>query len=116
MLCFNKSFVSSEQEFTDDIGRQCIWGNKHVSVRKRSKKSVLFLRNWIRSGVNKIGDLRLVDGKLDIHYMYRKIASHINRYSEVLMCREALLPYQESLRNMINSDSNDMQLCKFVKS
>ena len=78
LLCFNKSFVSFEQEFTDDIGRQCIWGNKHVSVRKRSKKCVLFLRNWIRSGVNKIGDLRFVDGKLDIHYMYRKITSHIN--------------------------------------
>ena len=116
LLCFNKSFVGSEQEFTDDIGRQCIWGNKHVSVRKRSKKCVLFLRNWIRSGVNKIGDLRFVDGKLDIHYMDRKITSHFNIYSEVLMCREALLPYQESLRNMINSDSNDMQLCKFVKS
>ena len=57
-----------------------------------------------------------MDGKLDIHYMYRKIRSHINIYSEVLMCREALLPYQESLRNMINSDSNDMQLCKFVRS
>ena len=101
LLCLNKSFVSSEQEFTDNIGRQCIWGNKYVSVRKRSKKCVLCLRKWIRSGVNKIGDLRFVDGKLDIHYMYRKITSHINIYSEVLTCREALLPYQESLRNMI---------------
>ena len=35
--------------------------------------------------------------------MYRKVRSHINIYSEVLMCREALLVYQESLRTTINS-------------
>ena len=31
---------------------------------------VLFMRNWIRSGVNKISDLHLVDGKLDLIRMY----------------------------------------------
>ena len=42
LLCFNKAFVSSEQGFTEDIGSQCIWGDKHVSVRKRSKSVFYF--------------------------------------------------------------------------
>ena len=87
-----------------------------MSVRKGSKKCALFLRNWIRSGVNKIKDLSFVDGKLDVHHMYRKIRTHTNIHSEVLMCRKALLPYQESLKTMINSKTNDIEFCKFVKS
>ena len=82
--------------FQEDIATQCIWGNKYVSVRKRSKKCALFLRNQIRSGVNKIKDLSFVDGKLDVHHMDRKIGGHTDVHSEVLMCRKALLPYQES--------------------
>ena len=76
----------------------------------------LFLRNWIRSGVNKIKDLSLVDGKLDVHHMYRKIRTHTNIHSEALMCRKALMPYKESLKKMRNSNSNDIEFCKFVKS
>ena len=88
LSCFNKAFVSNEQVFQEDIATQCIWGNKYVSVRKGSKKCALFLRNWIRSGVNKIKDLSFVDGKLDVHHMYRKIRTHRNIHSEVLMCRK----------------------------
>ena len=47
-----------------------------MSVRKGSKKCALFLRNWIRSGVNKIKDLSFVARKLDVHHMYRKIRTH----------------------------------------
>ena len=34
-----------------------------MSVRKR--KNVLYLRNWIRSGVNKVGDLQFINGKVN---------------------------------------------------
>ena len=37
--------------------------------------------------------LSFIEGKLDVHHMYRKIRTHTNIYSEVLMCRKALLPY-----------------------
>ena len=41
---------------------------------------VLFLRNWIRSGVNKVRDLSFVDGKLDVDRMYEKIVHKRNTY------------------------------------
>ena len=49
---------------------ECLWGNRFFVKRERGKNMVLFLRNWIRSGVNKIGDLHFVDGKLDLICMY----------------------------------------------
>ena len=61
---------------------------------------VLFLRNWIRSGVNKISDLHFVDGKLDLIRMYDIIVFKSNILTELLTMREALLPYQEYLRNI----------------
>ena len=87
-----------------------------MSVRKGSEKCASFLHfNWIRSGANKIKDLSFVDGKLDLHHMYRKIRTRTNIHSEFLMCRKELLPYQESLKTMINSNSNYIEFCKFVK-
>ena len=61
---------------------------------------VLFLRNWIRSGVNKISDLHFVVGKLDLIRMYDIIVFKSNILTELLTMREALLPYQECLRNI----------------
>ena len=62
---------------------------------------VLGLRNWIRSGVNKLRDLCFVDGKLDMDSMYDIIVHKGNIYTEILTVREALLPYQEYLRGGI---------------
>ena len=53
-----------------------------------------------RSGVNRIGDLRFVDGKLDTNFKYQQITQMRNILSEILMVREALLPYQETLRSL----------------
>ena len=50
-----------------------------------------------------------------MHHMYRKIRTRTNIHSEVLMCRKELVPYQESLKTMINSNSNHIEFCKFVK-
>ena len=40
---------------------------------KGIRKVLLLLRNWIRSGVNRISDLEFIDGKLDENYIYQKI-------------------------------------------
>ena len=60
---------------------------------------VLFLRNWIRSGVNKVRDLSFVDGKLNMDRMYDITEHKGNIYTEILTVREALLPYQEYLKD-----------------
>ena len=99
-VSFNKAFVKDKDAFVDGIQNECLWGNRFVVKRERGKNMVLFLRNWIRSGVNKISDLHFVDGKLDLMRMYDIIVFKSNILTELLTMREALLPYQEYLRNI----------------
>ena len=116
LMAFNNTFTTDIEGFKENIAEQCIWGNKFLCVRKRNYKCVLFLRNWIRSGVNRIGDLRFVDGKLDTNFMYQKITQRRNILSEILMVREALLPYQETLRSLQNDNPACDQRCNLSKS
>ena len=100
--CFNDVFVSDLETFKDNIVNECIWGNKFITIRQGVKKCVLFLRNWIRSGVNKISDLKFVDGKLE-KYIYQKIGFSGNILIEAFLVKKnALLPYQNELRNISN--------------
>ena len=116
IIAFNAAHTIDEDDFKEGIMEQCIWGNKFIFVRRRKSKCVLFLRNWIRSGVNKIRDLCFIDGKLDTNVMYQKIRPKMNIVSELMLCRQALLPYQETLRSLQNSDSTDQQTCNHTKS
>ena len=116
LRAFNSAFTTDIEGFKENISEQCIWGNKFLCIRKRNHKCVLFLRNWIRSGVNRIGDLRFLDGKLDIDFMYQKIRQRRNILSEILIVREALLPYQETLRSLQNVNPTCDQLCNLSKS
>ena len=100
----------------ENIAEQGIWGNKFLSVRKRNYKCVLFLGNWIRSGVNRIGNLRFVDGKVDTNFMYQKIRQRRNILSEILIVREALLPYQGTLRSLQNYNPACDQRCNLSTS
>ena len=108
LTAFNQAFVTDLEGFKQNLADQYIWGNKFASVRKRNTKCVLFLRNWIRSGVNKIGDLKFEDGKLDTDFIFRKIRLQTNLLTEIFLCRDALLPYQDELKSMLNS--NEMKI------
>ena len=68
----------------------------------KNKKNVLFLRNWIRSGVNKIGDLGFIDGVLDEKFIFNKIKIKTNIYAEISIVKKALRPYKAYLNNMVN--------------
>ena len=46
--------------------------------------------------------------------MYQKIRPKTNIVSEIMLCRQALLPYQETLRSLQNSDSTDQQVKTFL--
>ena len=52
---------------------QSLWGNKFITHDVGCKKNVLFLRNWIRSGVREVGDLTFTNGVLDERSMYHRI-------------------------------------------
>ena len=83
--CFNKAYVSDRVVFVNTIMNQpfIIWGNKFITKMTRGKKNVLFLRNWIRSGIRKVGDLVFIDGILDQNYIYQR-----------LVCKQNSLPHK----------------------
>ena len=48
---------------------------------------MLYLRNWIRSGVNKVGDLQFVNGKVNELHLYEIIQMKTNIHAEILMVK-----------------------------
>ena len=67
---YNKVFVSDRECFERTIMNQPLWGNKYIVNITHGKKNVLFLRNWIRSGVRVVGDLMFTNGTLDVQFVY----------------------------------------------
>ena len=61
------------------------------------EKNVLYLRNLICSGANKVGDLQFMNGKVDEAYLYEIIQWKRNIHSEILMVKRALEPYSHVL-------------------
>ena len=112
LKCFNKAFVSDRPAFVNTIMNQPLWGNKYITIMIRRKKNVLFLRNWIRSGIRKVGDLVFINGTLDENDIHQKLISKQNMYSEIMIVKEALRPYQQHLIQMQNIKMHRMALRK----
>ena len=93
---YNMAFVS-EQEFGKSIKSQPLFGNKFITTYVRRKKRVLFLRNWIRGGIRKVGDLVFSNGVLDERSLYHKLTVRQNIYCDIMSVKNALLPYQQCL-------------------
>jgi len=110
LLFYNTAYVSNLKDFKDNIFDQCLWANKYISVRKNNKKCVLFLRNWIRSGVNKIRDLMLVDGKLDVNYIFTKVTNKSNILAEIKLVQRALQPYVNELKEIILANTEKQEI------
>ena len=91
---------------------QQLWGNNFITISINRKKIVLFLRNWIRSGIRNVGDIMFVNGIPDADYIYQKLACKENMYSEILMVMEALRPYQQVLKQFQEIYTNIITLKK----
>ena len=96
--CYNMAFASDKIYFESTIMNQSLRGNKFITHNVGCKKNVLFLRNWIRSGVRKVGDLTFTNGVLDERSVYHRIICKRNIHCEIMLVRKALSPYQQSLR------------------
>ena len=94
---YNLAFTTDQHTFENNIFNESIWGNKYITKEVRKKKSVLFLRNWVRSGIRKVSDLRFINGRLDENFIYAKVGSKQNILSEIFQVRKALLPYKNLL-------------------
>ena len=70
---YNKAFVTDKSTFLHNIAHESLWGNKFVTKKVKKKKNVLFLRNWIRSGIRQIHHLKFTAGILDEANIYNKV-------------------------------------------
>ena len=111
--CYNKAFVTDKKSFEESILRQPLWGNKYITKNNGKTKNVLFLRNWIRSGIMKVGDLKFLNGFLDLNYTCRIIHNKQNIYCEVLSVKKALSPFQQKIKELKN---NPLKTIKLIKS
>ena len=112
---YNKAFVCDENEFEKSIMSQPLFGNKFITSYARRKNRVLFLRNWIRGGIRKVGDLVFSNGILDERFIYQKLTVRQNIYCDILLVKNALLPYQQCIMQG-NNDTSVFNRVKLQKS
>ena len=70
---------------------QPLFGNKFVSTYVRRKKRVLFLRNWIRGGIRKVGDLVFSNDILDKRSLYHKLTVRQNIYCDIMLVKNGIV-------------------------
>ena len=112
---YNKASVCDENEFEKSIMSQPLFGNKFITTYARRKNRVLFLRNWIRGGIRKVGDLVFSNGILDERFIYQKLIVRQNIYCDILLVKNALLPYQQCIMQG-NNDTSVFNRVKLQKS
>ena len=62
--------MCDEELFERSILNQPVYRNKFITKLVRRKKSVLYLRNWIRGGVRKVCELPFKNRILDENAVY----------------------------------------------
>ncbi len=119
ILSYSYANQTTFESFCSNIHNQSLWGNRFICVTRKRKKCALFLRNWIRSGVNKVGDLKYVNGMLDEVYVYRTIRKQTNIHTEIALMKKALEPYRHLLIDtnvQCHCDNNVHKVLKLTKS
>ena len=86
IFAYNSSKISDIEDFFINLKTQPIWGNKFIKFRNKT----LFFKSWIRSGITAIGNLKIVNGMLDVAYLMNRIQDHRNFYSEINILQLAL--------------------------
>ena len=103
-----------KMNFEKSIMSQPLFGNKFITTYARRKNRVLFLRNWIRRGIRKVGDLVFSNGILDERFIYQKLTVRQNIYCDILLVKNALLPYQQCIMQG-NKDTSVFNRVKLQK-
>jgi hypothetical protein len=106
VVCFNAAFACDRTDFEESIMNQSLWGNKFITHNIKRKKNVLFLRNWIRSGVRNVKDLQFKDGILNVNQTYQQIILKQNIYCEIKLVKEALSPFKTIINQRNIKPSN----------
>ena len=68
-----------------------------ITTYVKHKKRVLFLRNWIRGGIRKVGDLVFSNGILDERSLYHKLTVRQNIYCDIMLVKKCIVALQAML-------------------
>jgi len=107
LSCYCKANTTDIEQFKKSIIREPIWGKRFIVIRRKKQKSVIFLRNWIRSGIVFINDLKFRDGILDCRSMLDIVLYKQDIFAEMIILKKALLPYRDVLKELIYLDIID---------
>ena len=92
--------MTSKPRTLADVLEQPLWGNKHVTIYEKSARKTLTLnfKEWAKSNLLYIKDLKCNHGKLDDNYIIRKLSDKRDVFSQLILVMKALRPY----RNIIS--------------
>lgn len=96
VTCYSKAHFFEYESCNSTILNQTVWGNRFIMVRKKGKKNVLVLRNWIRRGVRFVKDLVFENGLVDRN-IYNRIDDKQNFYIEFASVKKTLYPYAQEI-------------------
>ncbi len=86
IFAYNISKLMRIEDFHNNLVHQPIWGNKFLTF----KNKCLFFKSWIDAGITTMGNLRIVDGRIDVDYLMNIILNHSSFYREVNILQKAI--------------------------
>ncbi len=104
VICaFNKSKHPEVPSTQDSLIENILWGNRFITISENTqrKKTTMYYKHWIESGIVKIGDLLILNGEIDQEYIYNKLNRKANFIAEMYKLKLALRPFKHIMRNNI---------------
>jgi len=108
IFAYNNSKIVRTEDFHNSLSNQPIWGNKFITFKNRS----IFFKSWIDAGIVAIGNLRLVNGIIDVEYLMNIIQDHRNFYKEVNILQKAIK--KANISGTIMPVENNIDIPKYV--
>ena len=82
----------NDQEY---LLNEVIWGNVCFTQYSKQSKSeeTIFFKNWIDSGIITLKSLCIIEGCIDVNFIYQKVHNKQNIYCKILCLKRVLRQY-----------------------
>ncbi len=94
---FNRAKVNYCMNKNIGLLAQPLFGNHNVTILSNGRETIPYFTNWINSGYECIGNLKVRNGKLDVNYINEHLVLKHNMLAEVNIMQKALQPYKNEL-------------------
>ena len=99
VLAHNETKIVTVPDNSEKLLDEILWGNIMFTYYNLSTKDqeTLFFKNWISSGFVHLRSLKFINGNIEETYIYNKTSDKRNIYCEILVIKNAILPYKTIL-------------------